>query len=323
MMNQQKICMNFFFDVFGTDVSVETEHGGVVYQQTSIKSCFGGNIDEGMIKDINNLINKVPPPGNMYLRYRQIGISKIQGGNPELGFNKMQQRIESFSGAPAPIRFKTIPIWEAVPENMKQRRNWVNNALKDYIENKRFNVDKIMKEVQEARNKDFLGPIKVHLVDFQQGQKARMVTHWRGAPVVQLKDHNYVPVFFMRKETIELKAGERKNTGHFLYERKDGNNYDRIRFSSFVERNKEGQIRTFVNVGENRDEELYSSAWHGKKCEFSPFGPQWCRDKIGCIQVNHLLKRGACMDCLPVFEDKPAEHNLKHRFLNGCDCSEF
>jgi hypothetical protein len=68
-----------FIDIFGTDASTSTEHGGIVYQQVAIKSCFGGSITDGMLHDIDALIRRVPPGNTAYLRYRQSGATNILG----------------------------------------------------------------------------------------------------------------------------------------------------------------------------------------------------------------------------------------------------
>jgi len=177
-----------------------------------------------------------------------------------------------------------------------------------------------MDEVEEERRKNFLGKQNVYLIDFQKGQKGRMVTYWQGAPVIQRNDHNYAPVFFLQRSVIKVAAGEKVNTGNFQYKRENRNNFDRVNFQTFVHRNVNGLIRYSV---ESNGQQLFTTEWYGKKCEFVQFGPRWCYDGIGCINVFDNLKRGACMDCMPNYREAPAEYNTKHRFLEGCNCHEF
>jgi len=86
---------DLFIDYFGTEATISSDHGGIVYQQVAVKTCYGGSITADMLNDIDSLIRRIPP-NNAYLKFRQLGATNILGGNPEFHFNRINERIESF-----------------------------------------------------------------------------------------------------------------------------------------------------------------------------------------------------------------------------------
>jgi len=68
---------NNIIHFWGTDIATDVYHGGVVYLQTAVKSCFGGNITQDMIKDLEAAIKKIPPGALAYLKYRKLGIFQL------------------------------------------------------------------------------------------------------------------------------------------------------------------------------------------------------------------------------------------------------
>jgi len=300
------ICLLNFF---GTDISTATEHGGIIYQQVSVKSCYGGTITEHMLKDIDSLIRKVPS-GSAYLRFRQLGHNNILGGNPEFTMDQINKRINSFNNAPAPIRYDAIPIWQAISDANKKQ--WVKSAIEDYVAVNSQNVETIMRQVEAARHQNFLGKQTIWHVDQQNGQKSRMVAYWIGAPLIKQQNFAYTPNFNLQKSPVSLAANENYKSG-------ENNWFNQVILHSFIQRNAQGQIRQYVI---HNGKELRTSPWVSSGCAFVPWGPRWCHGGIGCLNIFDVLRRGVCIDCVPTYSDSPAEFNTKHRSLQ-CPCSGF
>jgi len=300
---------DMFIEFFGTDISTSTEHGGIIYQQVAIKSCFGGSITEGMLNDIDALIRKIPP-NNAYLRYRQTGHNNILGGNPELSFDRINERIQSFNQAPAPLRFSAIPIWEAV--NDSSRKNWIHTAVQDHINLNTQSVNAIMQQVEHARHQHFIGKQNLFHVDQQNEQHARMVAYFVGAPLIRPQGSIYTPNFALQKSPISLAANENYKSG-------ENNWFNQVILHSFIQRNALGQVRQYVV---HNGKELRSSPWISTGCTSVPWGPRWCNSGIGCLNIFDVLRRGVCIDCVPSYTEAPAKFNTKHRYLQ-CNCPEF
>jgi hypothetical protein len=302
---------DMFLEFFGTDISVNTEHGGIVYQQVAIKSCFGGSITDGMLHDIDALIRRVPPGNTAYLRYRQSGAINILGGNPELDFSRINERINSFSQAPAPVRFSAIPIWDAVAD--PTRKQWIHAAVQDHI-NTHFNsINGLMHQVEAARHQNYLSKQNIFHVDVQNEQHARMVAYFIGAPLINNRNSIYTPHFALQKSVVSMAAGENYKSG-------ENNWFNQVILHSYIQRNPQnGHIRQYVV---HNGKEIRSSPWISSGCTFVPWGPRWCHGGIGCLNIFDVLRRGVCIDCLPTYEEKPAAFNTRHRFLH-CPCSGF
>jgi len=301
-----------FIDYFGTEATVSSEHGGIVYQQVSVKSCYGGSITQDMLNDIDSLIRRIPP-NNAYLRFRRIGVNNILGGNPELHFDKIKERIESFVRAPATVRFTTIPIWNAVSDPLKS--SWVKEAVEDYINENYVSVTNMMKEVEDARHKNFLSKQNLFPIDTQIEQERDWIANWQGAPVIKVGSRHYTPNFAIPRPLIQLSATESFKTGETTW--KTGT-FGSITFASFIQRNEQGQARHVVTL---RGNVIRASQWVSKGCSFVDWGPRAC-GVFSCINIFDFLKRGVCIDCTPHYIEANAKYNLKHRFLE-CNCSEF
>jgi len=286
------------------------DHGGVVYQQVAIKACFGGSITDGMLHDIDALIRNIPPGNTAYLRYRQAGANNIVGGNPEFHFNRMQDRINSFSQAPAPVRFNAIPIWDAIQDGT--RRGWVHAAVQDHLNTNFGSFNSLMDQVEHARRQHFLGKQLIFHVDLQKEQHARMVAHWTGAPLIRPRNIIYTPHFALQRNTASIAAGENYKSG-------ENNWFNQVTLHSFIQRNAHGQIRQYVIHNGN---EYRTSPWITQGCTSVQYGPRWCHSGIGCLNIFDVLSRAVCIDCIPSYREAPAGYNTRHRFLE-CHCPGF
>jgi len=120
-------------NIFGTDVSVKTNHGGVIYQLSMLKLCYGGSVTADMVTEMENKINNITNGPIAYLNYRKLGLFDIKGGNPEV--NNIQQRISTFSQSPAILNFDSVPLWSLIKD--AQYSAAVKGAIEHYINEKK------------------------------------------------------------------------------------------------------------------------------------------------------------------------------------------
>jgi hypothetical protein len=136
-----------------------------------------------MIKDLEAGIKKIPPGALAYLKYRKLGIFQARGGNPELGMDKINDRIASFKTFPAPTKFQTIPLWQVVTDPTKQ--NWLKQAILQYEQENMPNVKAILAQVEAEKAKRFKATQPIHYQNINVEQAGKAVVYWQGCPVVK------------------------------------------------------------------------------------------------------------------------------------------
>eukprot|EP01080_Neovahlkampfia_damariscottae_P006910 gene6910-11073_t len=308
---------NMLITFYGTDVSLSTQHGGSVYQQTTVKECYGGNLKQGMKVDIESKIkNKSPPNGSGYARYRKLGVFNVLGGNPELGANQMSKRIASFDKAPAAVKFTTVPIWSLISN--AQRKNWVKAAIDSYIAKNQPSANKIINDITTAKRRQFLGPLKVYSMSFQKEQANKFVVRYNACPVARPKGSEYTTNCVVTYQPFMLAINKRQK-----YQAAFGNN------QVFVERNGNGQVRLqTVQAGKVK----FTSNWITKGCTRVRFGPRvckkykgkwWRRSKTYCVDADKFMFRDVCIDCVPTSKHTgKGRYNLPHT-MPECHCAGF
>jgi hypothetical protein len=298
---------NLFIHFFGTDISTTTSHGGVVYQQVTVKSCYGGSITEDMLRDIDAFVRRVPPGPTAYAKHRQLGILNMLGGNPELGGDKINERIESFKVAPAPTKFGVQPIWEVVAD--PTRKQWIKQAIERYIETNSPSINQWIAEANHARDVQFKGPQPIHLMDYHVEQKSNWVVYWTGCPLIRIKGGAYTPHCTLQKTALSMAAGQKTAYGAAFYETQ-----------SQIERDAAGNVKTFSTF---RGQVRGASAPIRSGCVRVSFGPRLCQQRMGCIETSQRLSRYVCIDCLPVIRQQPGgQYNTIHTFPE-CHCQGF
>lgn len=136
-----------------------------------------------MIKELEAGIKKIPPGELAYLKYRKLGIFQCRGGNPELGMDKIKERIESFKTFPAPIKFTTVPLFSVVRDQKKQ--NWLKQAITTYENENMINIKAILAQVEAEKSNRYKGVKTIHYQNFNVEQAGSLVYIWVGCPVVQ------------------------------------------------------------------------------------------------------------------------------------------
>jgi len=293
-------------DYWGTDVAVSSEHGGAIYQQNILKSCYGGSVTEDLLRDIDAAIKKVPPGELAYLKYRQLGVFNARGGNPEYGMDRINERIASFAQAPAPLRFNAVPLWRHVGYD-QTRMQWLRQAIEDYINENTPNIDQIFHEVEQSKAQTYLAHQTVYSFSINVEQTQPNILVWTGCPLIRDRGGRitYCPHCTLAGPAPSLKNGDLYHLFEFLgisysAQRDEASGYARI-----VAFNNNGPIHhsPFVRTG----------------CTTAPqFGAIPGR----AYDVPRRLQRAICIDCMPIYEQQPAQHGMVHTFLN-CVCPTF
>jgi hypothetical protein len=300
---------------YGTDVSLSTEHGGTIYQQTTVKECYGGDVNSGMKTDLENSINKQNPTSE-FARFRQLGQLNILGGNPELGSDRINERINSFEVAPAPVKFSTIPIWELIGD--AQRKNWVKSAIERYIQKNQPNVASLLNQINASRLNKFKGTQNVLTMDVQREQQGVIIAHWSRCPVARPKGSDYTPFCAAINAPVTLAAGQRSAIPA---------NYGNS--PSIVERDANTGAARMINM--EGAAVKFVSAWVTKGCTEVRYGPKlcvkkkgsWFRKKTFCVEASTVLTRLVCMDCVPfVRRGTMGKFNLQNTHPE-CQCQGF
>jgi len=299
---------NMVIQFFGTDIATNVQHGGIVYQRAAIKSCFGGSVTEGMIQDIDAFIRRVPPGPTAYAKFRNLGQVNIVGGNPELSLDRMNERVESFKGAPGVVKFSSTPIWNVVQD--ATRKGWLKAAIDLYVAQNQPNVHQIIHNVNVRRDQLFKGPQTLFLMDYHVEQKSNWVVHWTGCALIRQSKFIYTPHCTLLRNPISLAAGGRMNAGSVNWETQ-----------SVIERDaNSGNVRTFSMF---RGQLRHGSDWLRTGCVRVPYGPRLCQARLGCIDVHTRLSKYVCIDCLPVIRQQPGgQFNTIHTHPS-CECAGF
>jgi hypothetical protein len=289
---------------WGTDVAVVTDHGGAIYQQNILKACYGGSVTEDLIRDIDAAIKKFPPGDLAYLKYRKLGIFNARGGNPELGMDRINERIASFIHAPAPLGFKAIPLWQVVQDANK--REWLRLAIQDYINANIPNLEALNQQIENAKIVNYKAHQTVHSFSYNVEQGYNLVVYWNGCPIKRSKKSVYCPHCTLTGPFPSLKHGEQfalYNALGYYYnvERDDSTGYARL--IALLNNQTPVHHSPFVKTG----------------CSTSP---QFGSIPGIILDVSKRLHRAVCIDCLPILEQKPAQSGFNHIILN-CVCPTF
>jgi len=295
VLEQYRMIIRFW----GTDIALNVNHGGSIYQQTIIKKCFGGNIGEGMLNDLDSAINR-RAPGSGYLQFRQLGIFEARGGNPEIGSDRMNERINTFAHAPAPIDWNTRPIWEAVADGT--RRSWLHAAVVDYINENMPTIDSIKRDIAQAVENYYRSRRTLYHVDFNVEHAGGIVLRWTGCPVAHYRGGVYAPHCALLRSPFQLGANQGQSLGS-AYPGTD----------TIVERNNEGLVRMrMVHNGNN----VFVSDFIREGCTSVRQVGRWC-DNGRCIDGHLVLLRAVCIDVLPHIVQYPGQHNQVQTRLEG------
>ncbi|KAG9396133.1 MAC/perforin domain protein [Carpediemonas membranifera] len=126
---------DLFIQYWGTHTTVQADFGGLMEQQTLIRSCIWSAMDNNkLMQELNNeLAGKAgessKKPDQTYVNYRRLGTSDILGGNPEI--SNWAQRKASFIKDPVVISYNVRRISNYIPDAHK--RQLMDQAITNHM----------------------------------------------------------------------------------------------------------------------------------------------------------------------------------------------
>jgi len=327
-------------DIFGTDITVTSTHGGIFYQQTAVKECYGGNITPDQESEMATTIAKQPPGGLAYINYRKLGVFDVKGGNPELPAGDYAAMIASFPQDPAVTSFTSIPLWEIAPANYKAA---LQAAINQYCAQSQVSVNALINSVAAQRVQSYKNPQSVFIYGQQTAQYGSII-HWDNCPFIKTGGNFYTPRCTIGIQTASLSAGQNsvfinenwEGEGILTYtaqrdpstgdERMMGNFHptftdskeESVNLASFTVEPMNPEVTEYVNstIGayQNGDNTIYTVF-----------------QRTGCVSLDYVyltadpndkLYFTACIDCLPIIVTSAASFGLKNSDLQ-CVCPGF
>jgi len=325
-------------DIFGTDVSVASTHGGIFYQQSVVKSCFGGAITNDMIHEIDSSIAKVPPGPLSYLRYRSLGIFDVKGGNPELPRSQYPQIIASFPQDPAVTGFNSVPLWQVAPAKYQAA---LQAAIAQYTNANQASVTALIGQISAQNIQSYKNPQNIFVYATQTEQLGNII-YWKNCPFVKEGGNYYTPRCTYSMATDTLNSGQVANIINYNYynlatllyqaQRDAGSGTARIYYDMHkllpgaVNATDPMPYNVQLASGPVSPSQLQNSTGSASDTTMST---PW--QHTGCVSMDflHLNTCPGCklsftvyIDCLPVVVASPARYGLKDTDLQ-CVCPSF
>jgi len=326
-------------DVFGTDVTMSSTHGGIFYQQSVVKSCYGGDITADMEKEMTSTIAKVPPGQLAYIRYRSLGVFDVKGGNPELPRSQYAQIIASFPQDPAITGFTSVPLWQVVPVKFQAA---VKAAIDQYTTSHQVAIGALISQIEAKKLQSYKSPQNVYVYG-QQTEQLGSIIHWNNCPYVKEGGNYYTPRCTVPFPTADLNSGQTStivntnyyNEGllHYETQRDAGTGTMRI-YATFHPFASPSSYNTTVlpysvEIVNSRNDPSQMSNFTLKAVQDSIIQSPW--QHTGCVSLDYLYLTTnrnykvyftACIDCLPIVVPSPARYGLKNSDLQ-CVCPGF
>jgi hypothetical protein len=325
-------------NIFGTDVSVTSTHGGIFYQQTAVKSCYGGNIVPDMLHEMDTTIAKAPPGNLAYLHYRSLGVFDVKGGNPELPHTDYNQIIASFPLDPAITGFSSVPLWQVVPA---QYQAAVKAAIDHYTGASQVSINSLIASIQAQKVQSYRVPQNVFVYG-QQTEQLGSIIHWDRCPFVKEGGNYYTPRCTIPIQTVALNSGQvstiintKWENGILHYESQRDAASGVMRLYAYFH----PTYKYKDNLSANFTDVLYAIENLTPDLNIANVTVQNVKDNIiftpwqhtGCVSLTYLYLTAnpnykvyftACIDCLPVVVASPARYGLKNSDLQ-CVCPGF
>jgi len=326
-------------DIFGTDVSVATTHGGIIYQQSAVKSCYPASPFTDMAHELDATIAKVSPGVLPYLRYRSLGVFDVKGGNPEIPKTQLAQIIASFPVDPAITGFTSVPLWQIVPAKYQAA---VKAAIDQYTNTKQASINAIINSINAQRVQSYKNPQNVFVYSGQTEQLGSIL-YWKTCPFVKEGGNYYTPRCIVNTENPVLNSGQNAIIINYNY-------YNQYLLHYEVQRDPaSGMARIYYDMKKTLPHE--QGAWNATsmpyviELETGPINPgqlsnltvvqdtimttPW--DHSSCVSMDFLhltvcpgckLFFTICIDCQPVVVPSAARYGLKNTDL-ACVCPSF
>jgi len=325
-------------DIFGTDVSVASTHGGIFYQQSIVKACYGGDITANQVSEITTSISKLPPGPLAYLAYRSLGVFDVKGGNPEIARGQYAQIIASFPQDPAITSFTSVPLWTVVPVKYQAA---VKAAIAQYITANQVAANAKTALIEAQKLLSYKVPQTVYVYG-QQTEQLGSIIHWTTCPFVKEGGNYYTPRCTTPVQTVAVASGAVSTYLNTNFENRAILNYETQRDIG------NGNMRQYATshplYSESEFQTNFTVAYGVEKMDGTPekienatltnVGDSFIESifvHTGCNSLGYLyltanpsyrLYFTACIDCMPVVLATPAKYGLKHSDLQ-CVCPGF
>jgi len=329
-------------DLFGTDVSIATTHGGIIYQQSAVKSCYPASPFTDMTHELDSTIAKVSPGPLPYLRYRSLGVFDVKGGNPEIPKSQLAQIIASFPTDPAITGFTSVPLWQVVPAKYQAA---VKAAIDQYTNAKQGTINGLINSINAQRLQSYKNPQNVFIYYGQTEQKGGDILFWKTCPFLKEGGTYYTPRCVINMENPVLNSGQNAvilNVNYYNYETL---HYEAQRDPA------SGMARIYSDIKVGTHSTHKEGTWDATSMPYAielasgPVDPSslfnlttvqdtimstaW--DHSNCVSLNFMsltknpsarLYYTVCIDCSPVVVPSAAQYGLKNTDL-VCVCPSF
>jgi hypothetical protein len=325
-------------DIFGTDITVSSTHGGIFFQQTAIKECYSGNVGPDMISEIDSTINKQPPASLAYLDYRKLGVFDVKGGNPEIPAGDFPQIIASFPQDPAITGFSSIPLWEVAPAPYQAP---LKAAIAAYVAGLQASVNSMQAAVEAARVASYKAPQSVYVYGQQTEQFGDTILYWDNCPYISVDGGFYTPRCTINIETASINSGAQSQFVNENWENEGMLSFDAQRdvtsgdvrlygdFAPFYLEKRTSNPKTSFSVGSNVITDVMKLLNKTLGYGDSVVTSAW--QHSGCVSLDYVyltadpnfkLYFTTCIDCLPVIKTSAAQFGMKDSDLE-CVCQGF
>lgn len=330
-------------DIFGTDVSISSTHGGVFFQQSVVKSCYAGNVAPDMENEMDTTINHQPPGALAYLRYRSLGLFDVLGGNPELPHTNYGPIIASFAQNPAITAFNSLPLWQVVPANYRAA---LQAAINDYTNEKQVSLNALTAQIEGQKVQNYKNPQTVAVYGRQTEQHSDYILIWNVCPYIKAGGGLYTPRCTYEVQYPSYAAGgtsvivngdfEHRGILHYDSQREPAGGSMRIDgwFKAYTEDSTPARKPDYtvdLPYALLTSEDIRNTAINVTHAMFALGNVDSAYVHTGCVDLLYLyvntmpyenLYFTACIDCLPVVVTSPAQYGMKNSDLQ-CVCAGF
>jgi hypothetical protein len=331
-------------DIFGTDVSISSTHGGIFFQQSVVKTCYSGNVAPDMEHEIDTTINHQPPGPLAYLQYRSLGIFDVLGGNPELPHTNYGPIIASFAQNPAITSFNSVPLWQVVPANYRAA---LQAAINDYTNEKQVSINALTAQIEGQKVQSYKNPQTVAVYGRQTAQYSDYILVWNACPYIRVNGALYTPRCTYEIQYPSFAAGGTSVIVNGDFEHQGILHYESQREAAGGTMRIDGWFKHYSEAGTSSDrkpdysvdipyslltsEDIKNTAVNVTHAMFALGNVDSAYVHTGCVDLLYLyvntmpyenLYFTACIDCLPVVTTSPASFGMKNSDLE-CVCAGF
>jgi len=323
-------------EIFGTEVTISTSHGGVFFQQTAVKQCYGGNISPDQESEITTTINNQASGNLAYLDYRRLGLFDVKGGNPEIPISNRAGIIASFPTYPAITSFTSIPLWKVAPTAYQAP---LQAAINAYTASSQATINSLTATIAAQRTQSYKNPQNVYVYGQQTEQYGDTIIHWTNCPYISAGGGYYTPRCTISVQTTSYASGGQSEFISVNWYNEGELSYYTQRDPASGDARLEGIFAPFFSKEELLNQVSYQLESLQNADAFSNCTSDSLQNSVvvsawqntGCVSLDYIYLTAdpnfkvyftACIDCLPVVVTSNAQFGLKDSDLQ-CVCQGF